>query len=210
MFCLPPSLETWAQQMLVSSVELVCWEVQCESNWRNTKTKHTQAEWGSMTEWHDPHKISVKDTNNSWLWLYVCNLFEFYWCKGFVLPPHGSFIVVRSYSQLILRLESLRNVLPKMYNFYARFYWIEMCRSHCIAWFPAVCKTLDNASLFAIAPLFVCTFHFWFSRWCKTCSFLASNLLHSYKGSKLHPSLVSMAPPLYYQLCHFNICKYWP
>ena len=36
------------------------------------------------------------------------------------MPPRGSFIVVRSYSQPILRLEGLRSVLPKMYNFYAR------------------------------------------------------------------------------------------
>jgi len=41
--------------------------------------------------------------------------------QGLSLPPHGSFIVVRSYSQSILRLGNLRNVLPKMYNFYARF-----------------------------------------------------------------------------------------
>jgi len=40
--------------------------------------------------------------------------------KGVRLPPHGSFIVVRSYSQPILRLGDLRSVLPKMYNFYAR------------------------------------------------------------------------------------------
>jgi len=37
------------------------------------------------------------------------------------LPPRGSFIVVRSYSQPILRLGGLRSVLLKMYNFYARF-----------------------------------------------------------------------------------------
>jgi len=37
------------------------------------------------------------------------------------LPPRGSVIVVRSYSQLILRLGTLRNVLLKMYKFYARF-----------------------------------------------------------------------------------------
>jgi len=33
----------------------------------------------------------------------------------------GSFIMVRSYSQPILRLGGLRSVLLKMYNFYARF-----------------------------------------------------------------------------------------
>jgi len=86
----------------------------------NTKT-HTQVERGSMTKRCDPHKISVKDTNKSWLWLWVCNLFEFQRCKGLVLPPRGSFIVVRSYSQPILRLGGLRSVPPKMYNFYARF-----------------------------------------------------------------------------------------
>jgi len=37
------------------------------------------------------------------------------------LPPRSLFIVVRSYSQPILRLGGLRSVLPKMYNFYARF-----------------------------------------------------------------------------------------
>ena len=41
--------------------------------------------------------------------------------QRFVSPPRGSFIVVRSYSQPILRLGGLRSVLPKMYNFYARF-----------------------------------------------------------------------------------------
>jgi len=80
------------------------WEVWHESDWRNNKHKtHTQAEWGSMTEQRDPHKISVKDTNKSWLWLWVCNLFDFQQCKGFISPPRSSFIVVRSYSQLILR-----------------------------------------------------------------------------------------------------------
>ena len=54
------------------------WEVQHESDWRNTNTKtHTQAEQGSMTKWHDPHKLVSVDTNKSWLWLCVCNLFEF-------------------------------------------------------------------------------------------------------------------------------------
>jgi len=36
------------------------------------------------------------------------------------MMQRGSFIVVRSYSQPILRLGGLRSVLPKMYNFYAR------------------------------------------------------------------------------------------
>ena len=36
----------------------------------------------------------------------------------------------------------------------------------------AVCKTLDTAPLFN-APLFVCTFHFWFNQWCKTSILLA-------------------------------------
>jgi len=64
---------------------LAQWEVQRESDWRNNKHKtHTQAERGSMTERRDPHKISVEDTNKSWLWLWVCNLFDFQRCKGFV------------------------------------------------------------------------------------------------------------------------------
>ena len=37
------------------------------------------------------------------------------------MPPCSSFIVVRSYSQLILRFGGLKSVLPKMYKFYARF-----------------------------------------------------------------------------------------
>jgi len=41
--------------------------------------------------------------------------------KGLVLPRRSSFIVVRSYSQPILRLGGLRSVLLKMYNFYTRF-----------------------------------------------------------------------------------------
>jgi len=58
------------------------WEVRHESDQRNNKHKtHTQAERGSMTEQRDPHKISVKDTNKSWLWLWVCNLFDFQRCK---------------------------------------------------------------------------------------------------------------------------------
>jgi len=61
------------------------WEVRHESDRRNNKHKtHTQAEWGSMTKQHDPHKISVKDTNKSWLWLCVGNLIEFKWYKGLV------------------------------------------------------------------------------------------------------------------------------
>ena len=61
------------------------WEVRHESDWRNNKHKtHTQVERGSMTKRCNPHKISVKDTNKSWLWLWVCYLFDFQWCKGFV------------------------------------------------------------------------------------------------------------------------------
>ena len=38
------------------------------------------------------------------------------------MPPCSLFIVVRSYSQLILRFGGPRSVLPKMYNFYARLF----------------------------------------------------------------------------------------
>ena len=116
-------LWSWTfQSLLIIPLWTRCWEMQRESDWRNNKHKtHTQAKQGSMTEQCDPHKISVKDTNKI-LTVTVC--MQFIQCKGFILPPCGLFIVVRSYSQLILRLESLRNALPKMYNFYARFYWI--------------------------------------------------------------------------------------
>ena len=43
----------------------------------NTNTKHTQVERGSMTKQCDPHKLVSVDTNKSWLWLCICNLFEF-------------------------------------------------------------------------------------------------------------------------------------
>ena len=42
--------------------------------------------------------------------------------------------------------------------------WINSSLSllHPVSWgLTAVCKTLDRAPLFAIAPLLVCTFHFW-------------------------------------------------
>ena len=72
-----------------------------------TNTKHThkrsEAQWPSDTI-HT--KLVSKTLIKSWLWLWVCNLFVFQRCKGCSLPPRGSFIVVRSDLQSILRLGS--------------------------------------------------------------------------------------------------------
>ena len=70
-----------------------------------TNTKHThkrsEAQWPSDAI----HAKLVSETLiKSWLWMWVCNLFDFQRCKRFVSPPRGSFIVVRSYLQLILRV----------------------------------------------------------------------------------------------------------
>ena len=61
--------------------------------------------------------------------------------QGLSLPPRSSFIVVRSYSQSILRLGGLRSVLLKMYSFMQCFYWIEVYNLVVLRYFE------DNESL---------------------------------------------------------------
>ena len=84
-----------------------CHVVRCDVSLtrETTNTKHTHKQ--SKAQWPSDAihtKLVSKTLIKSWLWLWVCNLFVFQQCKGFVSPPRGSFIVVRSYLQLILRV----------------------------------------------------------------------------------------------------------
>jgi hypothetical protein len=66
-----------------------------------------------MTKQHDPHKISVKDTNKILTVTVGMQVFEFQCCKECSLPPRGSFIVVRSYLQSILRLGEVSEMFSR-------------------------------------------------------------------------------------------------
>jgi len=71
---------------------------------------------------------------------------QFVWIlmmQGLSLPPHGSFIVVRSYSQSILRLGGLRSVLSKMYSFMQCFYWIKVYNLVVLCYFKDIMKACN-------------------------------------------------------------------
>jgi len=63
--------------------------------------------------------------------------------QGLSLPPRSSFIVVRSYSQSILRLGGLRSVLSKMYSFMQCFYWIEVYNLIVLRYFKDIMKACN-------------------------------------------------------------------
>jgi len=90
-------------------------------------------------------------------------------------PPRSSFIVVRSYSQSILRLGGLRSVLSKMYSFMQCFYWIEVYNLVVLCYFEDIMKACnfwtEDTVLYALGS--VSTVH----KACFSCSMQQLNQL---------------------------------